>query len=312
MLSSPGGMVHRILVATAVGLALSIGVTPAFAFCRTTTCASKRPPPECKTVARPRDPVTGCLAAGRPLSWEQRCVSFAIQGTPSMRLALPSAEVTAIVEQGFQAWPSASCGNGFPSITVTNLGTLECTRREFNPKGPNANAVIFVDGDWPYDERALALTTVSFDRNTGKIFGADMEINTGGYSLDAASLRYVVTHEAGHFFGLDHSADFESVMYEDYTPRGTGAGSGELMLNRDDIAAICTAYPPDRPVSPTCDPEPEGGYATDCGGDVVGSCALAAGPVARTGALPILGFGALLVFGARRRRRKLVVSAQRV
>lgn len=268
-------MVHRILVAVWAALFLFGARLPeAQAFCRTTTCSSKNPPAECGGPDALRDASTGCLIVGKPLFWDEPCVSFSVQRDGSSILSLDYDVAEPIIARAFAAWPDAACGSGFPSITATSLGPVECDRREFNSTGPNANAVIFRDEGWPHDQRAIALTTVSFDRNSGQIFGADIEINTEYYPLSDQSLEYVVLHEAGHFFGIDHSPDTQAVMYADYSRQGTEDPSEDLTLAPDDIDAICAIYPPSRRTAVACNPEPARGYAVDCGGNVIGSCAV--------------------------------------
>jgi hypothetical protein len=86
-------------------------------------------------------------------------------------------------------------------------------------------------------------------------------------------------------------------MYLSYSLQGD-----EPMLTDDDIAGICAAYPSDRPKT-ACKPEPQRGYAADCGGNVEGSCALNARG-ARFGtmaAVTLIAAGILLA----RRRAKL-------
>lgn len=302
-------MVHRILAL--VALVWTAALPEARAFCRTTTCSSRAPRAECGNPAQ-RDPITQCLVAGRPLFWREPCVSFSIQRDGSRALSLSYDVAAPILERAFNAWTSVSCGNGSPSISVTNLGPIECGRREFNPAGPNANVVVFRDDHWPHDSVVIGLTTVNFDHGSGEIFGADMEINTHRFPLSDSSLEFVVIHEAGHFFGIDHSPLDSAVMFAEYSSRGIEDPRHtpeELMLTEDDIGAMCAAYPPDRPVSPTCDPEPRRGYASDCGGNVYGSCAIrraSAGARASWAASTSLAIAAALL-AARRRFRALVV-----
>ncbi|HEY8943278.1 MAG TPA: matrixin family metalloprotease [Polyangiaceae bacterium] len=298
-------MVHRILAAFAV-VAAATGVTrSAPAYCRSTTCAAAEPPASCGAGSTRRDPVTGCLRRGIPLFWQERCVSFSVHHEGSPELLLDYSEAEAIVARAFAVWPGSNCGSSHPSITPVSLGPLECDQREFHERGPNANAVLFRGHDWPHDRRAIALTTVNFSPSTGQIFGADMEINAEDYPLTEASLVYVVTHEAGHFFGLDHSNDRSAVMYEDYAPLTETTAPVEPLLTPDDVAGICAIYPPDRAVSQVCSPEPELGFAVDCGGDVVGSCAVGPGRGAASahGLLATMVGVALLALGRCRRRR---------
>ena len=264
----------------------------AAAYCRTTTCAAAGAQANCT-----RDPVTGCHAFGAPLFWQQSCVSYSIFVRGSPKLGLDYEQSEALVASAFAAWPTVACASGFPSIAVTSFGATSCDKVEFNGGGPNANAVIFRDLEWPHALTQLALTTVSFDRNTGKIHGADVEINTFGYPLTPAQAQFILTHEAGHFLGLDHSFDGSAVMTASYD------FFAEPVLAPDDVAAICAAYPPERPQT-ECNAEPEDGYAADCGGNVEGGCTTVTRPVTFGAAAAALCAAAAAVALSRRRLRR--------
>jgi hypothetical protein len=258
-------MVHRFLPKWVgpVAFALSFApARPAAAYCRTTTCAVTNPPAFCA-----RDTVTQCHNFGAPLFWDDRCVAYSIYQSGSPKLGLGYDAAAQLVESAFAAWPTADCTPGFPNIAVINFGSVSCDRPEFNREGPNANAVIFQDLEWSHQPTQIGVTTVSFDIGTGRILGADIEVNTFGYTLTPLQAKFVVMHEAGHFFGLDHSPDPTAVMYSQYD-----FSAGEPMLAPDDVAAICNAYPNLR-FDPVCEPQPHRGYAADCGGDVEGGCA---------------------------------------
>jgi matrixin len=237
----------------------------AMAFCRTTTCAVKRPPASCM-----RDD-NGCWATGIPLAWNEECVSFSVNVAGSARLGLDYDAALAIVQQAFDHWPLASCSDGSPTIAFSALSGLTCNLVEYNSSGPNANAVLFRDDVWTHDPSALALTTVAFNTRTGQILNADMEINTQGGEVSVDALPFIITHESGHFIGLDHAPDPGAVMFYQYN-RIPGE---PFTLTDDDIAGLCEAYPPSRSVPPVCDFQPPKGYATDCGGDVQAACAVA-------------------------------------
>jgi len=255
-------------------LAVALWPRPALAYCRTTTCAVTHPPPECV-----RD-LNNCWASGIPLFWRPRCLTFSVGAAGSPALGLDYAAAEALVDSGFQLWPSVLCGGAFaPTIEVKSRGPELCEQREFNSTGPNANAVLFRDSKWPYDGSIIALTSVVFNSRTGEILGADLEINSGQYPLTPINVQYVVAHESGHFFGLDHSPDPSAIMYFQY---GLDR-SDQPALQPDDLDAICAAYPPTR-VTPECTFEQPKGFANDCGGDVVASCAVAPGPPPISGA----------------------------
>jgi hypothetical protein len=157
------------------------------------------------------------------------------------------------------------------------------------------------------DPRIIALTTTSYRVSTGEILDADLELNAwnppagSGYyftCLDPGGVvripcsnngdpncidtdvQNTVTHEAGHFLGLAHSADPQTTMYFQ-------SGSGDVSkrtLSPDDVAGICAIYPAGKP---TVNCVPKGG---GCGH----------GPAGREGLLALL---ALFLARARARTR---------
>jgi hypothetical protein len=297
-------MIHRWLgsrLACVLVVAAIMGSVERADACLTTTCAVKNPPPWCV-----RDVATGCWQAGNPLQWKEACVAFAVdqRGIPPLGMAFADAE--ALVVSSFALWPNASCEFGFPSISVRSAGALTCTGVEYNEEGPNANAVIFQTEKWPHDPIAIGVTTVTFDPESGRLHDADIEVNLVTAVLDDTDVRYVVTHEAGHFLGLDHSALEEAIMFARSALIDEGA---PLALNPDDQNAICLAYPTARPVG-LCDFLPERGYSPVCGGDLEGSCAMARRAPARS-LLPdfvtaLAALGALLVRAGGTRRQSSV------
>jgi hypothetical protein len=293
-------MIHRSLglrLACAVAFAGALGGVDDAQACLTTTCAVKEPPADCV-----RDRETRCWLAGAPLQWKEACVSFSVDasGIPPLDLAYEDTE--ALVVSSFALWTAASCPDGFPTISVKSLAPLECTKREYNSEGPNSNGVIFRTDEWPYAREAIGITTVTFDSETGKLMDADIEVNVVGGGLDLGEVRYVIAHEAGHYFGIDHSADAAAVMY----PQSPSSSFGDsVALTADDVNAICLAYPTTRAVG-ACDFEPERGFSPVCGGDIEGSCAVSRySPKTSFGpdAFSFLTALAALLFRARKRRK---------
>jgi hypothetical protein len=295
----------RLLFSALVSLLLGVTSQPAGAFCRSRTCASK-----CT-----EDPITTCPIEGVPIAWPGSCVSYTVQRDGS--LSISHAELSRATDAAFQTWQNVRCpSNGSPSLAVGNLyGVTSCGRVEFNPRQANANIVVIRD-DWVADPTALALTTVSINSVTGQIYDADMEINgtqplsIGPLSPNRYDLESIITHEAGHFFGVAHSnvgldqnCHNGATMCPYYLPGVDDFRS----LHEDDIAAICTIYPPDR-VLPQCDPTPHRGFSPECGMDPMtgGACSVAISR-GRTGAgwltALVAGWGAGVCRRRRARRR---------
>ncbi len=144
---------------------------------------------------------------------------------------------------------------------------------------PNANCGgiydCFEDTGRYASHSIVALTSVLYDPATGRIFGADIELNgwdgtEPGSPLSSAShgwyfscldpavvptttvcgsygdanchfidLRNTVTHEVGHFLGLAHAPSSTVTMFATTSP-------GELekrSLSADDVAGVCAIYP---------------------------------------------------------------------
>jgi hypothetical protein len=265
------------------------------AYCRSTTCAGD----DC-----PRDD-DECKTSGEELYWPGLCVGFSMDRRASDHIPLATARE--VVQKGFAAWSDIECeGGGYATIAFSELDDVDCQLAEYVEGGPNANVIIFQDYRWGYTGTAntLAKTTVTYDTDTGEIFDADIELNhaynefTIGDDDVVYDLQSIVTHEVGHFIGLDHTQNSLATMNAGYAP-----GSTDLRtIESDDAAAACDAYPPDRDV--TCSTQPKGGLATVCGEELEeegDGCS-----VARQGRSPlrawalVLGLGA---FGAFLRRR---------
>lgn len=293
--------------------------SPAHAYCRTVT---RDLPPDYSPATK------GCFTDGLPLFWGNACVGYSVNRAASSNLSL--AEVTPIIDTAFAAWTSSTCpASGAPvGIQASNLGPVDCAAVQYNKYAANQNVIVFRDDEWPYSDpnNTLGLTTVTFNEDTGELYDADMEINDTGKNLTISDtvppngydLLSVITHEAGHFFGLAHATDSKSTMFASYKP-----GTVTLRdLAADDIEGICAIYPSEstRSVASTvsggtfsagaCDPTPRHGFSTKCEVDTPpseGGCAV--GP-SRTESSPIgtscaVGLALGLVLAVRRRCRPM-------
>lgn len=259
-------MKRAAFLATAGLLAAFLSAPSTQAFCRTTTCDPNKPADHCELSA------AQCVLTGKPLAWRSSCVTVGVQTMGSPKNGLSFDDVAQVVEQAFDAWMQADCGNGTPSIKVHMLGPIECGLSEYNSRVGNANIVSFREHDWPYigADNAIGLTTTRFDTMTGELWDADIELNgfshhlTIGDPIQGDDLLSVLTHEAGHFLGLSHSTDSTATMKALYDPVNDGRDFRSLAA--DDVAGICAVYPPERePATDSC--QNRHGFSAQCGAD---------------------------------------------
>ena len=279
--------------------------TGASGFCRSTTCQPPRDYPTPGGLCEPLDWADSdvCVhdkkASNAPLWWRTGCVGYALQRAASHAISFDV--FSGAVEAAFTTWVGASCPStdklvSRASIDARDLGAVSCTSAGYDREGPNENLIVFRDDVWPYEQRdrdesglpkspTVALTTVTFDPQTGEILDVDLELNSADYAIvpvddtnrDAPGtydLQAVLTHELGHFFGLAHSPLRDAVMYKS---GDSTAGAKKRRLTQEDVRGICTIYPPDgtrsvstlldasgRIAASGCDPTPRHGFKGTC------------------------------------------------
>jgi hypothetical protein len=230
---------------------------------------------------------------------------LSISGTSS----LTEDQWTDAIVQGFNAWTSVDCGGGQPpSIDLLQLRDVSCNQSQYNPSGPNVNVVYFDDNGWTGTsiDGTLAATTVTYS-DSGKILDADMAINSARNDFSVGDdnvqtdLVSIITHEVGHFLGIAHSPLPDAVMYAMYTP-----GTLKRTLTADDVAAVCSIYPPTRSAG-VCDPTPQGGLESSCSDSTAGTtggCSVSRGEAGAPGFAFFLGaLGLVATRGVAKRRR---------
>ena len=248
----------------ALSLALSLTCLlvsgDASAYCLMTT-SSASPTPE--------EP---CPEDGVPLAWRRRCLGMYIDDRGARDLSQDALE--GAVLRSFERWTALECdgaSRGF-SFRVEDE-PARCDDAHFDYGDSNANVLSFVSNfeELGYDDTAFAVTVVWHSTESGEIFDADMLINESfsPYAICPESgctrrmeidLENVITHEAGHFFGLAHSQDTLSTMYA----RAPRAEVTKRTLEEDDLLGFCATYP--APVGGVCNFTPHGGREPICPG----------------------------------------------
>ena len=285
----------------------------AHAFCRTTT---EPLPPN-------YSPSRGCYTEGLLLFWRNACVSYSINQAASRSISFEDAQ--RVIDNAFATWVGTTCADGNPvGIAVSNIGPAACGEVKYNADTANQNLIVFRDDGWPYNDpnSTLGLTTVTFNAQTGEIYDADMEINSSARNLSTSDkvpangfdLASVITHEAGHFFGLAHATDSKATMFASYKPGTTALRT----LAEDDIEGLCAIYPNSqiRIVSPevssnetiaaeACDPSPRFGFSGECSSPKrKENCAATPQPTASWAASASVALAVSGFFMARRRRSR--------
>ncbi|MFO0761235.1 MAG: matrixin family metalloprotease [Byssovorax sp.] len=195
-------------------------------------------------------------AGGSKVRFSVSAVSVFVD--PSLSAIAPGA--LAAATQAFAAW-NAARDTSAPLVTVREGPADDIG---YHPGSENRCTIRYVEGGYPPAGKALAITYLTFDGG-GRILDADIIVNGGPsrpFSIDPQAgspdydLQSVLTHEAGHVFGLDENTqDPEVTMYFE-----TGrAETQKRDLAPDDEAGLRDLYPETFDVAAGCAMSPAGG-----------------------------------------------------
>jgi MYXO-CTERM domain-containing protein len=287
-------------VRAGIVLSIFLAAPSASAFCRSRACEFD----DAVTVPCKKDH-SGCPTNGAELYWPTPSFDMWVDHRGSQKSAITGEQTREVLQQALGTWMATTCGTSAPSIAVGKIELMEDDARialalttptpaTSDDPAVTTSVVAFVDKNWVKETAdAIALTTTSFGTKSGRIFGADIEIDSDDFlfTLDGDpspqyDLLAVLTHETGHVLGLADLQTAGPTMYGHYSGHGN---VDPRDLDVDDETGLCTIYPAGRFDS-------EGG----CG------CRMHAAPT--PGAGVAFGFAALGLLVRRRRTPQRGVS----
>jgi hypothetical protein len=213
--------------------------------------------------------------------WPGHCVSV-IAHVADPPPNLTSDVVVAAAQAAAATWsrPAVMCTDLEFQVAVSNTATAQAVK-------DRRNNMVFRKGVWArmpraadepeYDPAALAITTVYAQQSDGVIIDADVELNAVNFTWgdlvagigsdggNAQDLQNTLTHEFGHFIGLDHNCFLPGAGRRGIDQNGNQVPDcnrappevqeatmfaavmrGDVLrrtLADDDIAGVCAIYP---------------------------------------------------------------------
>jgi hypothetical protein len=236
----------RVSSAISLGLGVWLVAADASAFCRTTTCDPSRGD-DCRKNDK------GCIRDGVPIKWTTLPIVYRFHRAGSAKL--DDSAMRAAVRRSFDEWENVECNAGRTSLRFQEGSDIDDDKPLGTEEASQKFGIYFRDDQWPHDnaDESLALTNQMYGKNSGTIDYADIEVNTADAQFrltdedKGIDLQAVMTHEVGHYIGLAHSNDPESIMVTSYCQSNDRCGGGvdrARQLSDDDRTAVCAAYAP--------------------------------------------------------------------
>ena len=181
------------------------------------------------------------------VKWASMPVTWRMNTTAGSNIT-GSRTISAVADTSFASWTGITTA----TITVARGANITDNTEQDKYGYDQINLVKTNQMQSQYDATgagsALAITGITTSLTTGDILDADIIFNPSitfstDASLSSSSTSYdfesVLTHEVGHFFGLDHSAILSATMF----PRVRAGNSAPRVLSDDDKAGVSALYP---------------------------------------------------------------------
>ncbi|HEY4120480.1 MAG TPA: matrixin family metalloprotease [Byssovorax sp.] len=185
-------------------------------------------------------------SSGVDVRWQVPQITVTVDAS----LGLVAPDAVELMERCFTPWESVDGAS--PPLVVVQAGAVDAIG--YVPGAANQSTVRYIPEGTPLAGIALATTVLTYDA-TGTIVDADILLNGGegrvfgelaaqGQGtifgiLPPYDLQNVLTHEAGHFFGMAHQNDEDSATMYPTSNRGE---TTKRTLSSDDEAGLKAIY----------------------------------------------------------------------
>lgn len=157
--------------------------------------------------------------------------------------AIPYATALSAMRSAFERWTStsATCSTSMQFAFAGSTFNSPSGTNAVSGNDDNNNVILLGGSQWRYSSGTLGVTSTW--TLGGQLSDADMELNNNtdwgdNGAFAAIDFESVVTHEAGHFIGIDHTTSANAIMNP-----AVSNGVIKRALLAPDLSDLCGMYP---------------------------------------------------------------------